>query len=131
MSDSEGTAVLVVLFALRCILPLALTLAFGYLMNRLVDRWQAEDIAEEEGVMEAEPSVSRKPRVRLPAVTIPCWILNNCEETKRVNCAAYKQPGIPCFLARLRSDGVRPAGCPDCPIYARVMVPARSPASSD
>jgi len=43
MSESEGTAVLVGLFALRCILPLAITLAFGYVMNRLVERWQDED----------------------------------------------------------------------------------------
>lgn len=125
MSESEGTAVLVTLFALRCILPLALTVAFGYLMNRLVDRWQAEDVAREEGDLEVEPSVSRNTRVRLPTVTIPCWVLNNCEETERDNCAAYKQPGIPCFLARLRSDGAMPAGCPDCPIYTQAMVPAR------
>jgi hypothetical protein len=125
MSESEGTSVLVALFALRCILPLALTLAFGYLMNRLVDRWQAEDVAEEEGVLEAEPSVSSKPSVRLPTITIPCWILNNCEESTRDNCAAYNQPGSPCFLARLRSDGAMPAGCPDCQIYARITVPAR------
>jgi len=126
MSESEGTAVLVALFALRCILPLAITLAFGYLMNRLVDRWQEEDYASQEGFEETEPSVIQPSSgIQLPTVTIPCWILRNCDETKRDNCAAHKQPGIPCFLARLRSDGIMPTDCPDCEIYARAMVPAR------
>ncbi len=126
MSESEGTAVLVALFALRCILPLAITLAFGYLMNRLVDRWQAEDVASQEDLVEAEPALSKPlSGINLPAITIPCWILKNCDETKRNHCAAHKQPGIPCFLARLRSDGMMPNDCPDCEIYARAMVPAR------
>jgi len=127
MSESEGTAALIALFALRCIMPLALTLAFGYLMNRLVDRWQAEDMARQEGLGEVEPAVSQSSSgKRLPAITIPCWITRNCDESMRENCAAYKQPGIPCWLARLRSDGALPADCPDCGIYAKSMIPIRS-----
>lgn len=125
MSDSEGTAVLVGLFALRCILPLAITLAFGFLMNRLVDRWQAEEAESHEDVPEVEPSVPDSlGGIKLPAVTIPCWVFNNCEESKRHDCAAYKQPGIPCFLARLQSEGKMPSDCPDCEMYALATVPA-------
>lgn len=126
MSESEGTAALVALFALRCIMPLALTLAFGYLMNRLVDRWQAEDAASQEGLAKVEPAVSEPSSgIVLPAITIPCWIINKCKEKERDNCAAYKQPGIPCWLARLRSDGALPPDCPDCGIYLQAMVPVR------
>jgi hypothetical protein len=126
MSESESTLALVALFALRCIMPLVITLAFGYFMNRLVDRWHQEDVAAGASITEGEPSSSRRPSGMLPAVTIPCWILKNCDETKFVDCAAYKQPGIPCWMARLRSDGALPADCPNCPIYAKAMVPALS-----
>jgi len=128
MSESEGTAVLVALFALRCVLPLAITLAFGYFMNRLVDRWNAEDLARQPEAPEVETPVTQpRSSIKLPTVTIPCWVLNNCEEKAREGCAAYNQPGIPCFLARLRADGKLPAGCADCEIYAKAMtVPVRA-----
>ena len=125
MSESEGTAVLVGLFALRCILPLAITLAFGYLMNRLVDRWQEEDLQIREDQPEIEPAVAQpSTSIKLPTLDIPCWVFNNCEESKRDDCAAYKQPTIPCFLARLRSEGKLPEGCPDCERYVPAMVSA-------
>ena len=126
MSELEGTAVMVGLFALRCILPLAITLAFGYMMNRLVDRWQTEDLAGSGLEVELEQPVSSDSEgIKLPSITIPCWVLKNCDESRRDNCVAYKQPGIPCFLARLRSDGKLPAECPDCEIYAKAMVPVQ------
>jgi hypothetical protein len=124
MSELEGTAVLVALFALRCILPIVITLAFGYLMNHLVDRWQQEDSVADANGAETEPFDGKIPGVRLPAITMPCWILKNCEEAERAVCAAYKQPGLPCWMARLRTEGVLPADCPNCPIYAKAMTPA-------
>ena len=126
MSESEGTAVLVVLFALRCILPLAITLAFGYFMNRLVERWRAEEVESHEDVPEVEPEVPDSlGGIKLPALTIPCWVFNDCEESKRGACAAYNQPGIPCYLARQRSEGKMPSDCLDSEMYARAIVPAR------
>lgn len=126
MSDSEGTAVLVGLFALRCILPLAITLAFGFLMNRLVDRWNAEEAEGLEDSPEVVPEGAQPSTgIKLPTLNIPCWVFNNCEESKRDDCAAYKHPTIPCFLARLRSEGKMPSGCPDCERYIPAMVTAR------
>ena len=43
MSELEAGAVMVILFALRCIVPALLMIGFGYLMNWLVDKWRAED----------------------------------------------------------------------------------------
>ena len=45
MNEISATILLVFLFALRCLLPLVITLAIGYLMNRLVEHWQAEERA--------------------------------------------------------------------------------------
>ena len=126
MSESQGTLVLVALFGLRCIIPLAATMLIGYLMNRLVDRWQAEDAAQLEGEVVAEgvdiePALKPAFGLSLPVVTLPCWITKKCDPAKRDACPAHKQPGMPCWLARLRAEGMMPADCPDCPIYARAM----------
>jgi len=119
MNELEGTVVMVGLFALRCIAPLAITLAFGYLMNRLVDRWRAEDelLLQQEAIagVETEPANELK----LPVITVPCWVLRNCEETDQADCPARNQPGIPCWLVRLTHEGQLPKSCPNCPIYAR------------
>ncbi len=120
MKETQATAVLFLMFALRCIAPLILTLGIGFLMNRLVDRWQAEEAKAE--VQELpEPVVSPAPSVRLPSITVPCWILRNCDDVAKADCPAHKQPGVPCWLARLRAEGSLPDGCPDCPIYENVM----------
>ncbi len=119
MNELEGIGVLVALFALRCIAPLALTMAFAYLMNRLVDRWRAEDelLLQKEAITGPEPEPASN--LKLPVVTVPCWILRNCEETKQEDCPAKKQSGVPCWLVRLTHEGQLPKSCPTCPIYAR------------
>lgn len=119
MKELEATAVLVALFALRCIAPLVFTITIAYLMNRLVDRWRVED----EFLLQEERLAAEKVRpaadIKSPVVTIPCWILRNCEESMQSGCAARKQPGLPCWLVRLRYDGALPETCPACPIYAQ------------
>jgi hypothetical protein len=120
MKETEATGVLFLMFALRCIAPLLLTLGIGYLMNRLVDRWEAEETKtefEEEG----EPVAAPAPAVKLPSINVPCWILRNCDKAALADCPAHKQPGIPCWLARLRAEGRLPSGCPDCPIYEDIV----------
>ncbi|MFN2188683.1 MAG: hypothetical protein ACK2T3_07955 [Candidatus Promineifilaceae bacterium] len=124
MSESEGTAVLVALFALRCVLPLAITLAFGYLMNRLVDRWQAEDASREQESPETDEMIPVLPKgMRLPTIDIPCWVFNNCEESIVKDCVAYANPSIPCYVARMQADGKLPKRCANCEIYATAVVP--------
>jgi hypothetical protein len=117
MNEFEGTAVLVGLFALRCIAPLIATLVIGYLMNRLVDRWESEEIASErpESITVEEPILPTGRK--LPSVNIPCWIFKNCSDEMLEKCVAHKHPSLPCWLVRLRYEGVLPDGCPDCPMY--------------
>jgi hypothetical protein len=110
------------LFALRCIAPLAFTLVIGHLMNKLVRRWQTEDVAlAEKYPFEVEPAIEKGPRVKLPSVIVPCWILRNCDPAAQAECAARQQPGLPCWMVRLRVEGLLPLTCPDCPIYLQAL----------
>lgn len=130
MNELEATAVLIALFALRCVAPLVITFAVAYLMNRLVDRWWAEDelLLQEKGEPAVEAEVPTS--IKLPAVTVPCWILRNCDQAKQAECAARKQPGLPCFLVHLRVEGLLPEMCTDCPIYTQAKGSAVVPAIS-
>ncbi|MFN2224408.1 MAG: hypothetical protein ACK2UH_17765 [Candidatus Promineifilaceae bacterium] len=124
MKETQATGVLFLMFALRCIAPLLLTLGIGYLMNRLVDRWEAEEEPfEAPGVPGVPvPVVSpAAPSAKRPAITVPCWILRNCDEAAMEDCPARKYPAIPCWLARMRAEGSLPETCLDCPIYEDVM----------
>lgn len=46
MNETQATLILALLFVLRCLLPPALTLAIGYVMNKQVTRWQEEEQAK-------------------------------------------------------------------------------------
>lgn len=47
MNEFQAMGVMILLFALRCLLPVVLMFGIGYLMNWLVDRWQREDEARQ------------------------------------------------------------------------------------
>ena len=118
MDELQSSLVLAALFALRCVAPFVFTLAIGYIMNRLVDRWQAEEEAERQAVPESPATVMPAEGSRLPVRTIPCWLLRRCDAEKRASCPAPKQPGLPCWLVKMRVEGSLPEDCPDCPIYS-------------
>ena len=113
--DAAGTIIL--FFALRCIAPLVITLGIGYLMNRLVDRWEAEEAAAKEaelGIETVTPSVGKTDSTDRK---VPCWVVRNCDPEKRASCPAYLEQSLPCWIARLLYEGSQPASCPDCPVY--------------
>ena len=123
MSDFQATAVIVALFLLRCIAPLLFTLVVAYIMNRLVDRWQAAD--ELSGVeredLTVQPAGGGRLGRSLPVITIPCWILRNCEPEARTDCPAFQHPGLPCWMVRSSKDGLLPVACSDCPLYKQAL----------
>jgi hypothetical protein len=122
MSELESSIIYSLLFGLRCVAPLALTLAIGYLMNRLVDRWEAEETRSSyQEEVELAQATKSSGGIKLPVVTLPCWLVRKCDPAKRDNCPAYKQQGIPCWQARLRVEGQMPDSCPACPIYAQAL----------
>jgi hypothetical protein len=105
-------AAVIGLFILRLGVPLAITLVVAYFLRRLDARWQAEAWAQWEASQPEDKIVAEAQR--LQAGKQPCWELKGCKEQARDNCAAYKQPGIPCWLARRRSEGRLPTECINC-----------------
>lgn len=110
MSETQGALVMVLLFALRCIVPLAITIGLGFLMNRLVDHWEAEDARKQ------APAAAPAPATQ-SILSIPCWVTNSCPEKVREKCPAYHHPNVPCWEARRKADGSLMARCADCPRY--------------
>ncbi len=84
MNEFQATGVLMILFALRCLVPAALIAGVGYLMNRLVDRWNREDAARAQARGQYCPAYTRfgdccwskrmTAEGALPAVCVNCPI---------------------------------------------------------
>ena len=100
------------MFFLRLGVPLAITLTVAYFLRRLDAKWQAEAWVEWEA-SQPQKKVIAEAKL-LQAGKQPCWSLKGCDEAVRANCAAPKQPDIPCWLARRRSEGRLPPECYDC-----------------
>lgn len=117
MNEFQATSVLVVLFALRCVLPIVLVATIAYSMKRLVKHWEKET-AEGSGAL---PVFSLPMATPMPEPStrpaIPCWVFRNCDERTRANCPAYVTKAPLCWLARIGSDGRVPAQCAGCPRY--------------
>lgn len=119
MDDFQAVGMMVLLFALRCVAPLVLTMGVGYLMNRMVDKWEREAKAAQEPMTEGEgsPGLVIPVAQKRPLPSLPCWVTTGCSPERRKNCPAYLHREKPCWAARLAVEGVLPADCPDCPVY--------------
>jgi hypothetical protein len=58
MNASQATLTMVLLFALRCLLPLALIFGIGYAMNWMVNRWEMEAEITGEGTAVATNTIA-------------------------------------------------------------------------
>lgn len=117
MSEWQATFVMVGLFALRCIVPLLVTVGLGYLMNRLVDRWEAEEETAPQMAPQPQPRRAPEPAVVTAILSVPCWLMNNCSPERRENCPAFQAQSALCWQARERAEGALPTDCADCPRY--------------
>jgi hypothetical protein len=113
MNEFQATAVIVMLFILRCVVPLLLLLAVGHGMNRLAARWEREEATQ---AASPRPAAAARPPEPLRS-RIPCWLLNNCDERTRTSCPAYVNHPRACWAARAESEGRLPARCSGCPLY--------------
>lgn len=116
MNEFQATAVVVALFALRCVAPFLLVVALGYGMKRLVRHWEKEE-AEPVQPRPSIPLAMSTPAAAPSKKNIPCWVFNNCDEKKRNACPAYASPSLACWVARLQSEGRVPAKCAGCTLY--------------
>jgi len=101
------------MFIVRLGVPLAVTVAVGYWLRRLDEKWQAEAMARRATALaqqhQSEPQIEL-----LKVIAPPCWVTNNCPEVARKNCPACQNPDLPCWLARIRAEGRLPAKCYNC-----------------
>lgn len=112
MNASEATFTMVLLFALRCLVPLALMFGIGYAMNWMVDRWEAEAVAGEKLNVGAGGGTAVS-----AANATSCWSIVGCSAEMRENCPGFQQQTLPCWLARTREEGALPEKCTACPVY--------------
>ena len=104
MLPEVWTDILVVIgmFVLRVAVPIALTIALGKWLEKKLSPQNAENSA---------PKASGK------IIQLHCWDVKRCPAATRAQCAAYKHPELPCWLA-LQAEGgkVRPE-CFSCALY--------------
>ena len=127
MSETRASLWLIVLFGLRCIAPILLTIAIGYLMNWLVDKWELEAAEQMQVETEQKKGGQKRP---LPTsyltrdtkpLPLPCWLIKGCDPARRLECPAAKQREKPCWVARMQAaNGTLPEECPSCPVYEAV-----------
>ncbi len=114
MNEFQATSVMVALFALRFLLPIALMMAIGYAMNKLADRWETEEKPADAALSIPLAVVSAG---QAAALKVPCWVFRNCDEATRARCPAAQQPSLACWVALLRTEGRLPAKCAGCERY--------------
>jgi MerR family transcriptional regulator, heat shock protein HspR len=51
---------------------------------------------------------------------IPCWAIKECPADERVNCAAFQQHEMPCWIVSGKSWDCRSANCRECNVYTDV-----------
>ena len=76
MNEFQAIAVTMALFALRCVLPLALLFAIGYAMTRLANRWESQEKGQSaSGAAIPLPMAGAESPVVASALKVPCWVL--------------------------------------------------------
>jgi hypothetical protein len=86
----------ILMFILRIGVPVALTLALGY--------WLEKKLRPPE-VVEKELPQPRATKPDAKIIQLHCWDVKRCDSTTRAQCAAVKHPELPCWLA-LQAEGL-------------------------
>lgn len=96
--------VILLMFAVRIGVPVALTLVVGY--------WLEKKLAPSQE-MRTRAHTTRSAKI----ITLHCWDVKKCSSTQRAQCAAFRRPDLPCWLAlQVAGDKVRPE-CYTCAFY--------------
>jgi hypothetical protein len=97
--------------------PLLVMSLITWGLHRLDARWQADAEARQATAAVSTGRVAPAAFKAPQAAAAPCWTLRNCSEARRSGCAACKEPGLPCWMARLRGDGRLPSTCYGCALF--------------
>ncbi len=98
------------MFFLRLGLPLLIVIGVGYLIRR----WLEPAAVQEQ--FEGMVRTAHEERAKTAAAGRPCYEIKNCSAEARAECAAAKQPDIPCWLARQIAGQPLPSGCTACEV---------------
>jgi hypothetical protein len=98
-------------FALRFGIPIAVTFLIVYALRRLDERWQAEAKAESQAAL-VSARVNEK----------RCWEVKGCSEESLTKCpaAASQQP---CWQTFRSPNGHLREGCLGCEVFLKAPVP--------
>lgn len=105
------TIVIFGMFAMRIGVPVVVTLALGYWLERKLR--PLEDQQNEKIVNIGTARRARSSKI----IQLHCWDLNHCDATKRAECAAYQHPDLPCWLALQVSGDKVHEQCFSCALY--------------
>ena len=109
--DLIDTIVVLFMFFLRIGVPIGLTLALGYWLEKKLRPPQEE---------QAQVPQPRMVKADAKIIQLHCWDVKRCGSATRAQCAATKHPELPCWLA-LQAEGnqVREE-CFTCALYKPV-----------
>ncbi len=106
--DLLDAVVIVLMFVLRIGVPLVVTLAFGY--------WLEKKLRPEETIDVKPAPIVRSGKAN-NIIHLHCWDVKRCDQARRAECAAYKHPDLPCWLAlQVEGDKVNEE-CFTCALY--------------
>lgn len=117
MSPWFEIAGMIVLFLIRLGIPLAITFLIAWGLRRLDARWQAEADARQLTADVAVGMVAPQAVMAPAARQQPCWEYRHCTESQRSGCAACALSDLPCWMARLRTEGSLPGRCYTCQYF--------------
>jgi hypothetical protein len=112
--------VILAMFFLRIGVPIVVTLGIGIWLEKKLRPQETQQVQREvrRGTIIPFPRVSQG----VSASSIPiahCWDVKQCPPAMREQCAAYKRPDLPCWLALQAAGGKVRAECADCELYTK------------
>jgi hypothetical protein len=118
--DVIDSLVILGMFFLRIGVPVIVTLGIGM--------WLEKKLRPQE-TRQTQRAVRRGtiiPFPRVPQGASPtsaqfahCWDVKQCDPAAREQCAAFKRPDLPCWLALQAAGGKVRAECADCELYTK------------
>lgn len=105
------------LVILRVGVPLALAVAVGRWLEKKLRPLDGEEARERKSAR-IIPFPGRKPMTGAVR-EVNCWDVKKCDSTLRAQCAAYRRPELPCWLAIQAAQGRLRDECSTCDLYRR------------
>ena len=115
----DGLVILAVFF-LRIGVPVIVTLGIGIWLEKKL-RPQETQVPQRQvrrGTIIPFPRLSRGASPSAVPV-VHCWDVKQCDSAMCEQCAAYKRPDLPCWLALQATGGKVRAECADCELYTK------------